>query len=290
MTDISFSRLVLVASSGSLKIQDSLFENINSSLFFLSDVTTSINNVTFNKISCQKSFNSFCLLKVTSSSQVIEIANSALANFYSNVDLISLSDCTQVLLSNFTAQNILKDTQENLDQIFVLSALNVQSLNVSQSHFSRIGFSSLKAKNTFLKIKDSTFSNRLKNDRRLLSQSINDNLYSAKLNQPIQFMILDSSNSTLTNISFAENSFNTLVNGGAVQILGSGGVHTFTGCIFENNQASNGAALYVKGQAGSISILKSQFDNNQASGNGGVLFFADQSLLFVISLSLIISH
>ncbi len=102
----------------------------------------------------------------------------------------------------------------------------------------------------------------------------------AKLSQPIQFIILDSSNSTLTGTSFLQNSLNTLVNGGSIQIIGSGGVHTLTDCIFENNQASNGGVLYVRGQASSISILNSQFDNNQVSGKGGALFFADQSIWY----------
>lgn len=70
---------------------------------------------------------------------------------------------------------------------------------------------------------------------------------------------------------------NTLADGGGIQILGSGGIHTLTDCIFENNQALNGGALSVKGQANSISILNCQFNNNQARGNGGALFFADQS-------------
>jgi len=282
MTDLPSSKFILAASSGSLKIKDSLFENINSSLLFLSDVTTSINNVTLNRIYCPKSSNSFCLLKATSSSDTIEIANSSITNIHSNVDLVSLSDCTQVVLSNVTAQNMLKMNKENFDQIFVLHALNLQNLSICQSDFSKVGFSSVKVKNANVKIQDSTFSNRLKTDHRLLSsQSVND----AKLSQPIQFIILENSNSSLTNISFIENSHNTLVNGGGVQILGSGGVHTLTDCIFENNQAYNGGALYVKGQSSSISIINSQFDGNQASGTGGALFFADQSLLFVIALS-----
>ena len=285
MTNISSKGFILGANSGSLNIKNSVFENINSSLLLLSDMTTSIKNATFNQVFCPKTSNSFCLLKATSS-DTVEIANSSMKNIHSNVDLISLSDCTQVLLSHVRAQNMLKMNKENFVQIFFLHALNAQSLSINQSSFFRIGFSGVKAKNTKIIIQDSTFSNHLQTSRRLLSsQAITDNdLYSAKLSQPIQFIVLDSSNSTLTNLSFAENSLNTLVNGGGFQILGSGGVHILTGCIFENNQASNGGALNAKGQANSISVLNSQFDNNQASGNGGALAFADQSIFFVITL------
>jgi len=174
-----------------------------------------------------------------------------------------------------TAQNMLKLNPENLDQIFVLNALNTKSLNIIQSSFSKFGFSGVKTKNTNLKIQENTFSNSLETTaHRLLA---NDDFYFAKLTQPIQFIILDSSNSTLIGISFIENSLNTLVDGGGIQILGSGGVHTITDCVFENNQASNGGALFVKGQFNYITILNSEFDNNQASGNGGALTFSDQS-------------
>jgi len=281
ITDLPSSQFILAVTSGSFNIKDCVFESINSPLFLLADVATSIKDTTFEKISCPKTSDSFCLLKATSSN-TIKIADSSLTNLNSDVDIISLSDCIQVLLSSVTSQNMLKLTQENLDQIFFLNAMNTQSLNIDQSDFTQIGFSGIKTKNTNIQIQDCAFSNRLKTSRRLLSsQSMND----AKLSQPIRFIILDSSNSTLLNTSFIENSLNTLVNGGAVQILGSGGVHTLTDCIFEKNQASNGGALYVKGQVSSISIINSQFDNNQASGNGGALTFADQSLLFVISLS-----
>jgi len=156
--------------------------------------------------------------------------------------------------------------------------MNTKSLSISQSDFTKIGFSGVKVKNTNLQIQESTFSNSLKTTghRLLSSQSIND----AKLSQPIQFIVLDSSNSTLTNVSFTENSLNTLVDGGGVQIIGSGGVHILTDCIFENNQASNGGALFVKGQANSITILNSQFESNQASKYGGALTFSDQSISY----------
>ena len=170
-----------------------------------------------------------------------------------------------------------KLTKENLDQIFVLNALNTKSLNISQLDFTKIGFSGIKAKNASLNMQDSTFSNSLKTTGNRLLISDND-IYSAKLIQPIQFIILDSSNSTLTAVSLIENSLNTLVDGGGIQILGSGGTHIIADCTFENNQASNGGALFVKGQANSITILSSQFDDNQASGNGGALIFADQSI------------
>jgi len=280
VTNIPSSNFIMGMSSGSLDITDSVFENIDSPLFLLSGVTTFIDETVFNKVSCQKTSNSFCLLKALSSDS-IEIKDSSLTNINSNVDLISLSDCTQVLLSDITAQNMLKLNEENLDQIFVLNALNTKNLNIEQSDFSKIGFSGVKAKNTKIIIQESTFSNSLQTTSggRLLSQ--NDALSSAKLTQPIQFILLDSSNSILTKISFIENSLNTLVDGGGIQILGSGGVHTVTDCIFENNQAFNGGALSVKGQPSSVTIISSQFNNNQASGNGGAFMFSDQSIFLL---------
>ena len=209
---------IMGVSSSSLNITDSVFENINSPLFFLSDVTTSIDNSTFNQISCPKSSNSFCLLKMTSS-DTVQITNSSMTNINSNVDLISLSYCPEVLFSNVTVQNILKSTQENLDQIFVLNVLDVKNLSIAdQTTFSKIGFSGVKTKNTSLTIQNSTYSNRLQTGR-LLSQSTDDSLSSAKLNQIIQFIVLDTSNSTLTGTSFIENSLNTLVDGGVISLL-----------------------------------------------------------------------
>jgi len=261
-----------------LNITDSVFENITSPLIMVSDVTTLINNVAFNQISCSKSSISFCLFKATSSDS-IKIFNSSITNINSNVDLISFSSCPKVFLSKISAYNIFKLTQESLEQIFTINAFKVQSLNISQSDFRSIGISGVKVKDNSIIIQDSNFSNRLKNNRLLFeSVDMDDSLYSAKISQPIQFIVLETSNSTLNSVSFIENSFNNLIDGGAIQILGLGGVHKITDCTFENNQALNGGALYVKGKANSLNIVNSQFSNNKASENGGALFFPDQSV------------
>jgi len=268
--------VVLTASSGTLNITDSVFENITSPLFLFSDINTSMTNIALNQISCPRSSNSFCLLKATLI-ESLKITNASLTNINSNVDLISLYNCSKVLIENVSAQNMLKVTQENLDQIFALNVAKVKSLDVSGSSFTKIGFSGVKTKDTpIVMIQNSTFSNSIESSRLLVQSS--DLLSSAKLSQPIQFLVLDTCNSTLNGVSFIENSFNSLVNGGAIQILGIGGAHQITDCIFENNQASNGGALYAKNQAKSLSILNSQFNNNKASKNGGALFFPDQSV------------
>jgi len=207
---------ILTVNSGSLKITDSVFENIHSPLFLISDAKALMNNIIFTQISCSRSSNSFCLLQATSS-ESIKISNSSLANVNSNVDLISLSNCSKVLFYNVTVQNILKSTQANSDQIFILNVLNTQSLNISESDFTRIGFSGVKAKNTNLTIENSIFSNRLKTGR-LLSHSPNNSIYSAKLSQPIQFIILDTSSSDITGVLFFDNSLNTLVHGGVMTL------------------------------------------------------------------------
>jgi len=169
-------------------------------------------NITVSQISCPKSSLSYCLLKSTSSDS-LQIINSSFTDINSNVDLISLTSCTQVLFSNITAQNMLKVSPETTDQIFLLNALKVSALKINGSAFSRTGFSGLKVKNSVITLQNSSFSNSL--ESRLLSQSFDANsLSSAKSSQPIQFLVLDSSSSTLNKISFTENSFNTLVNGG----------------------------------------------------------------------------
>ena len=211
------STFILAVSSGSIDITDSVFENINSPLLLISKTTVLMNHVIFNQVSCPRSANSFCLLKTTSSDS-IKIANSSLTNINSNVDLISLSGLTQVLLSNVTAQNMLKITQESFlvpDPIYVLNALNIQNLNISESDFTRIGFSGIKAKDSSITIQKSTFSNNLKTGKdRSLRQATDESLYASKLREPIQFLVLDTSDSVLNSVSFSDNSLNTLVNGG----------------------------------------------------------------------------
>jgi len=118
---------------------------------------------------------------------------------------------------------MLKITQESLivpDQIFILNALHLKNLNINKSDFTRMGFSGIKVKDTNITIQDSTFSNNLKTAKnRLLAQSTDDSLYASKLREPIQFIVLDTSNSVLNSVSFSDNSLNTLVSGGVTFFL-----------------------------------------------------------------------
>ena len=203
--------VVLYTTSSSLSLTDSIIENISSPLLLLSNVITLIQNLAVNQISCPKSSLSYCLLKATSS-KILQITDSSFTEISSNVDLISLTNCTEVLLSKISAQNMLKINKEETNQIFTLNVNKVPSLYIKNSEFSKIGFSGLKVKNSELTLKNSNFSNSIR-ESRLLAQS---SLSSAKLNQPIQFLILDTSSSILNKIFFIENSFNALVNGGVI--------------------------------------------------------------------------
>jgi len=218
ISDISSSNsdaFLLTTSAGDFNITDSVIENISSPLFLISDATTLMQNITLNQISCSKSSNGFCLFKATSTDS-LQIINSSFTEVNSNVDLISLSSCTDVLFSNISAQNFLKINTQSLlasEQIYTVNALKVSSLNVEDSEFIKIGFSGLKVKNSALNLQNSNFSNNLKGGR-LLAQSFDDSIYYALSSQPIQFLVLDTSSSSLTNIIFFQNSLNTLVNGG----------------------------------------------------------------------------
>ena len=201
--------VVLYTTSSSLSLTDSVLENISSPLIMLSDVKTVIENVVMNQISCSKSSHSYCLLKSTASKS-LQIIDSSFTEVNSNVDLISLTNCTNVLFSDVTAQNMLKLNTEETNQIFALNAFRVSSIIIKDSEFSKIGFSGFKVKTSLLTLQNSKFSNRLKD--RLLADA--GSLSAAKLNQRIQFLVLDTSSSILKKISFIENSDNNLVKGG----------------------------------------------------------------------------
>lgn len=195
--------------SGSLAISNSVFKDIVSSLFKLDSTTVSFNNVIISGINCVTSL-SFCVIEGVN--MKLSLLASQLNNIIFNKNLIAIQSTSSVLLNKVDISDAERFQGESLDEeLFGLYATNINKITIKDSFLSNLALSSIKAKSSNIEVTNTAFSNR--NNRRLLQQ-ISSELDSTN----IQFICLDSTNSTVSASSFTENSLNSSLNGG-VNIL-----------------------------------------------------------------------
>jgi len=65
-------------------------------------------------------------------------------------------------------------------------------------------------------------------------------------------------------------------------MVGIGGNHQISECIFQDNKAENGGAIYIAGSAETIQVIDCFFNNNTASEFGGAIFFANESIVLIL--------
>jgi len=65
-------------------------------------------------------------------------------------------------------------------------------------------------------------------------------------------------------------------------VMGTGGNHCYSDCVFQGNNANNGGAISIEGKLKSLQIDNCEFNNNHATEFGGSLYFANESSYLIL--------
>ncbi len=224
---------------------------------------------------------------------VLWIFDSTITDIVSNADLLVLnSPGVSTKINGLEVNGVStaltnSTTKDPLKQLFALRLYSAeQVIIVSNSVFeSFANFSSIMVeKSASFKLSGSNFSNQnfLGQDVELpINYSSNKSInISSEAQLFSQFLVLTTSNATITNCSFSYNPGVPLLNGGAIQILGDSpmtGNYTILNSTFTGNQGYQGGAISVQGPSNSLTINSSNFTSNVAETNGGSIYFANSS-------------
>lgn len=199
---------ILNINAGLLRVYNSTFQNISTSLFQLTNTKTIFSNVTISSISCSNSI-SPCIL----SGEYVTLAfrNSKIKDILSSQHLISIKFSEKTILHALQIENAQRAFVEDV-QLFGLNANRVNNLTIEDSFFKNLTISVLHAEKSHVQISNSIFSNQIK--KRLLIDHTNRALVNTDSDFPIQFLLFNSSNSIIRSSSFSQNALDTTINGG----------------------------------------------------------------------------
>jgi len=233
VSNIAFNQTiqnVVQVFSGILKVLNSTFTNISAPLFRADATMTEITNSTIHKITCNNS-ETFCI--VQGATMTLNITSSQIRNVNSNKNLIVLNSPGGInLFQNFTLSNlntIVSSSSSSQSSLFAISVSSANNFTIFDSVFQNLkNFSGVQISKSNLLVNNSNFLNYQQHQEKAASRTLGvyeiadeiemvselDDISSTLSSATCQFLVLTSTNTTLTNSSFLYNGQPSLVNGG----------------------------------------------------------------------------
>ena len=231
VSNIAFNQTmqnVVQVFSGILKVLNSTFTNISAPLFRADATVTEITNSTMHKITCNNS-ETFCILQGTTTT--LNITSSEIKKVNSNQNLIVLNSPGGVnLLQNLTLSNlntITSSSSSSQSSLFAVSVSSASNFTIFDSTFQNLkNFSGVQISKSNLAVNNSNFSNYQQEKEQAASRALGfseidddlemisefDDMSLTLSSVTCQFLVLTSTNTTLTNSSFLYNGQPSLVN------------------------------------------------------------------------------
>ncbi len=210
ISDIEYTSkaTLLQLNQGLLKISNSVFSAINCPLFDAEGTTVIFKNLSISDITC-KSALGYCIM--TGTPTTLTFNDSTISNVLSNSNLFYLSQSTKTAFNNLQISDIQSSISSYLSsQTYIIKANFIKTVSLYNSSFSSIEFSGVKTLKSTLNIIDSNFTNQDSASTSRLLQSSTTN---------IQFLNVESSDTSITNSLFIQNSPSSTLNGGVKKFL-----------------------------------------------------------------------
>lgn len=213
---------VIELSSGNLQVKNTNFTNSTASLFKLDGTSARLENVQVNILNCQ--IVPFCIMQANA----VELAfkDSKISGVISTRDLMVLNSQTaSISFDNIEVSNVLgvKEVGQNFMQLFGLRASYITGLELDNLLFQNFtNTSGIILQNSSFELNNSRFTNQ---EERMLQEvnadfsgqqmfGANFVLSAENYTNNAQFLVLTSSNGTITSTDFNKNSHNTSYSGG----------------------------------------------------------------------------
>ncbi len=218
---------VIELSSGILHVKNTNFTNSTASLFKLDGTSAYLDNVQVNIMNCQ--IVPFCIMQANA----VELAfkDSKISEVISTRDLIIMnSQMASISFDNVEISNVLgvQEIGQNILQLFGLRASYITGLELESLLFQNFtNTSGIILQSSSFELNNSRFSNQIQQENRIL-QEVNSDfsgnetiggdivITSENYTNMAQFLVLTSSNGTITFTHFNQNSHNTSYSGGVI--------------------------------------------------------------------------